>query len=101
MPEHADAYYLLSQIEYKEDSFEEALDSIEKAIANHEYIAQFYTFTHQERLETLREQKRKAEEHILALQDELNRVAGMSGSDAEMQRARIRSQLQTKKSGIA
>jgi tetratricopeptide (TPR) repeat protein len=101
MPEHADAYYLLAQIEYKKGSFEKALDDIQKAIANHEYIAQFYTFTHQERLETLREQKRKAEEQILALQDELNKLAGMTGSDAEMQRARIRSEIQTKQSGIA
>ncbi len=101
MPEHADAYYLLAQIEYKNSSFDEALDDIQKAVANHEYIAQFYTFTHQERLEDLREQKRKAEEQILPLQDELNRLADMSGYDAEMQRARIRSQIQTKKSLIA
>jgi tetratricopeptide (TPR) repeat protein len=101
MPEHADAYYLLAQIEYKKGNFEEALDDIQKAFANHEYIAQFYTFTHQERLETLREQKRKAQEQVLALQDELNRLASATGSDAEMQKARIRSEIQMKQSGIA
>jgi tetratricopeptide (TPR) repeat protein len=101
MPEHADAYYLLAQIGYKKGRFEEALDDIQKAVANHEYIAQFYTFTHQERLEILREQKRKAEEQILDFQDELNKLSGVSGTDAEMQRARIRSQIQARQNGIS
>jgi len=74
MPEHADALFFLSQIDYKKGDFEQAIADIEKAKSNYEFIGQFYTFTHQERLEALRDEKFKLENDVMNLQNELSRV---------------------------
>lgn len=71
MPEHADALYFLSQIDYKKGNFDQALERIEKAKANFDFIAKFYTFTHQTRLESLRAEKQKMEGQLMYLQDKL------------------------------
>jgi len=75
MPEHADALFFLSQIDYKKGDFEQALADIEKAKSNYEFIGQLYTFTHQERLEALRDEKFKLENELTTLQDQLNRAS--------------------------
>jgi tetratricopeptide (TPR) repeat protein len=74
MPEHADALFFLSQIDYKKGDFEQALADIEKAKSNYEFIGQLYTFTHQERIEALRDERSKLEDTLFALQDTLNRA---------------------------
>jgi len=76
MPKHADAFFLLSQIDYKRGDFEQALAGIEKAKSNYEFIGQLYTFTHQERLESLRDEKFKLENEVITLQNEISRITG-------------------------
>jgi pentatricopeptide repeat protein len=76
MPEHADASFFLSQIDYKKGDFEQALAGIEKAKSNYEFIGQLYTFTHQERLEALRDEKFKLENEVITLQNEISRITG-------------------------
>jgi pentatricopeptide repeat protein len=71
MPEHADALFYLSQIDYKKGGFDQALKDIEKAKSNYDFIAKFYTFTHQLRLESLREEKQKLETQLIDLQNRL------------------------------
>jgi len=74
MPEHANAHFLLSQINYKNGHFEQALADMEKAKTNFDLISQLYNFTHEERLEHLREQKMNQESHLLALQQQLGQA---------------------------
>ncbi len=71
MPEHAEALFVLSQIDYNKGDFDQALANIEKAKDNFEFIAKFYTFTHQTRLESMREEKQKLESHLIYLQSKL------------------------------
>jgi pentatricopeptide repeat protein len=71
MPGHADALFFLSQIDYKKGDFNQALADIEKAKENYQHIGEFFTFTHQQRLETLRDEKMKMENEILTLQGQL------------------------------
>jgi tetratricopeptide (TPR) repeat protein len=71
MPEHADAYFLLAQINYRRGDFVQALADVEKAESNYEFIGQFYTYTHQLRLEQLRDDKMKLESQLSLLRDEL------------------------------
>jgi len=74
MPEHANAHFLLSQINYKNGNFAQALADMEKAKANFDLISQLYNFTHEERLEHLREQKMNQETHLVTLQQQLGQV---------------------------
>jgi len=71
MPEHADAMFFLSQIDYKKGDFDQALKDMEKAKSNYDFIAKFYTFSHQLRLESLREKKQKSETQLIYLQNSL------------------------------
>ena len=50
MPEHADAYFFLAQIDLRKSEFDRALAEIEKAESNYQFIGQFYTYTHELRL---------------------------------------------------
>jgi len=74
MPEHAEAYFFLSQIDYKKGNLEQALANIEKAKNNYEFIGQLYNFTHQERLEALRDEQMRLENELPQLQDALART---------------------------
>lgn len=85
MPEHADALFFLSQIDYKKGDFEQALADIEKAKSNYEFIGRLYTFTHQERLEALRDEKFKLENDVMNLQTALSRIT----SQEERQKVRM------------
>ena len=82
MPEHADALFFLSQIDYKKGEFDQALTDIEKAKSNYEFISQFYTFIDQQRLDVLRDEKLKLDSELMVLQDQLNRAR----TDEERQR---------------
>lgn len=75
LPEHADALFFLSQIDYKEGDFEQALADIEKAKANYKFIAQFYTFTHQQYLDALRDERSKLENEVMILREQYNKTA--------------------------
>jgi pentatricopeptide repeat protein len=71
MPEHADAYFFLAQIDYKKGNFNQALADIGKAESNYEFIGQFYTYTHELRLEQLRDDKMRLDSELTSLRDQL------------------------------
>ncbi len=95
MPEHADALFFLSQIDYKKGDFDQALKDMEKAKSNYDFIAKFYTFTHQLRLESLREQKQKLETQLINLQ---NRLPSITDQD---ERQRVESAIANTRNDIS
>jgi len=74
MPEHADACFFLAQIGYRKGDFNQALADIEKAESNYKLIGQFYTYTHELRLEQLRDDKMRLQSELASLQDQLSRA---------------------------
>jgi pentatricopeptide repeat protein len=74
MPEHADAYFFLAQIGYRKGDFNQALADVEKAESNYKLIGQFYTYTHQLRLEQLRDDKARLQGELASLQEQLARA---------------------------
>ena len=82
MPEHANAWLLLAQIESKENHLDQALEDIQKAKMNFESIAKFQTLT-QERLFTeLREQKVSLQAQANALESALSQMGGSQSTEA-------------------
>ena len=82
MPEHANAWLLLAQIESKENHLDQALEDIQKAKMNFESIAKFQTLT-QERLFTeLREQKVALQAQANALESALSQMGGSQSTEA-------------------
>jgi tetratricopeptide (TPR) repeat protein len=73
MPEHADAAYMLAKLHLQKKEFSKALASIVTAEKNYTYIAQFQTLTHQQYLDSLRQQQ-------LQLDDQLNFLQGALAS---------------------
>jgi pentatricopeptide repeat protein len=82
MPEHADAYFLLAQIDLKKGEFNQALAEIEKAESNYEFIGQFYAYTQELRLEQLRDDKSRLGSELEAYRDKLAKAT----TDEERQR---------------
>lgn len=81
MPEHADAYFFLAQIDYKKGEFNQALTDIEKAESNYEFIGQFYAYTHELRLEQLRDDKSRLENELANYRDQLARATTDEGRE--------------------
>jgi tetratricopeptide (TPR) repeat protein len=73
MPEHADAYYVLAQIHLKRKELPQALDSITVAEKNYAANAQFHTFTYQQYLDRLRQQRQELEAQRTQIMDLLSR----------------------------
>jgi tetratricopeptide (TPR) repeat protein len=63
-PQNADAHFYLAQIYYKSNDLGQALQSVENAKKHFQFMNKFYTFTYQEMLNTLRDQKFKLQEYI-------------------------------------
>jgi pentatricopeptide repeat protein len=82
MPEHAEAYFFLAQIDLKKGEFNQALADIEKAESNYEFIGQFYAYTQELRLEQLRDDKSRLEGELGAYRDKLAKAT----TDEERQR---------------
>lgn len=76
-----DARYLMAQIELKRGDLDAALASIETAETNFVEIGQLYTFTHQEMLNDLREQRGRVEESIRAGEGNLADLRSQPRSD--------------------
>ena len=57
MPEHADAAYMMAQVHLKRKDFPRALESIIAAEKNYTANSQFHTFTYQQYLDRLRQQR--------------------------------------------
>lgn len=97
MPEHADAYYLLAQIQLKRKEFSQALASITAAEKNYAFIAKFQTFTHQQYLDRLRQQRQDLEAQRGQIQDALSSLPANSQnrSDYEKSTQSITRSIQT------
>lgn len=80
-PKNPDARYLMAQIELKRGDLDAALASIETAETDFVDIGQLYTFTHQEMLNDLREQRARVEESIRAGQGTLADLRSRPSSD--------------------
>ncbi len=68
MPEHVEAHFYLSQVLYKKEDFQKALEHIEKAKTNYKLMADLFDYAHQERIFQLREQVDIIDSNISILQ---------------------------------
>ena len=87
MPEHADAYFYLAQIDLKKGEFNQALADIEKAESNHKFIAQFYAYTQELRFEKLRDDKSRLTSELTAYRGKL------ASATTEEERQRVQALL--------
>ncbi len=72
MPEHVEAHFYLSQILYKKEDFQKALEHIEKAKTNYEFMTDLFTYVYQQYMARLREQIDTIDSQLSALQDKLS-----------------------------
>lgn len=81
-PKNPDAQYLMAQIQLKRGEIEPALASIEGAERSFLEAGQLYTFTHQEMLSDLRDQRARLEDSIRAGEDQLGQLRSLPRSDS-------------------
>jgi tetratricopeptide (TPR) repeat protein len=93
MPEHADASYVLAQIHLKRKAFPEALAAITAAEKNYLANTRLHTFTYQDYLEKLRQQRQDLEERRLRVQEALSRWT-VSTTNPDPERDRLENELQ-------
>jgi tetratricopeptide (TPR) repeat protein len=72
MPEHVKAHFYLSQVLYKKEDFQKALDHIEKAKENFELMADLFAYAHQQYIFQLREQEDILDSQVSALREKLS-----------------------------
>jgi tetratricopeptide (TPR) repeat protein len=73
MPEHADAAYMIAQIQLKRKDLPQALASIIAAEKNYSANAQFHTFTYQQYLDRLRQQRQELQAQRTQVMDAMSR----------------------------
>jgi hypothetical protein len=78
MPEHADASYALAKVYLKRKEFPRALDAILAAEKNFVVNAQFHTFTYQQYLDRLRQQRDDLQVRLQKVQEALSAI-GIQG----------------------
>jgi len=78
MPEHADASYVLAQVHLKRKDLPRALALILDAKENYAFIANFHTFTHQQYLDRLRQQRQDLEAQRQQILDSISRLPARS-----------------------
>lgn len=93
MPEHVEAHFYLSQILYKNEDFQKALEHIEKAKANYEFMVALYEYGYQQYIFQLREQEDTVDSQISKLREKL---AAASPQEKSMIEVQIDSQETTK-----
>jgi pentatricopeptide repeat protein len=86
-PKNADANYFMAQILLKKNDLEKALESIEAAKTYFSELSKLYSYTHQDMLNKLREQKQQLEE--TNRQIEANLAVLQSGQRSEQTQAAI------------
>ncbi len=93
MPEHADACYVMAQVHLKRNAFPEALSAITAAEKNYLANTRLHTFTYQEYLDKLRQQRQEIEERRQKVQESL---AGwtVSTTNPDPLRDRLENELQ-------
>lgn len=82
MPEHVEAHFYLSHVLYKKEDFQRALEHIEKAKENFEFMADLFAYAYQQYIFQLREQEDTLDSQISELRDKLSR-----NTDADAQRS--------------
>lgn len=94
MPEHAEAAYVMAQVHLKRKEFLKALDMITTAKNNFTANSQFHTFTYQEYLDRLRQQR---EQMVVRRGQVQEIVSGMpvSRGDPYFEKNRLESEVQT------
>jgi len=81
-PKNADAQFFMAKIYLKENDLENARQSIESAKANFSELGKLYSFTHQEMLNDLREQKSEVEESIRKEEEVLSSLGSRTRSES-------------------
>ncbi len=74
MTEHVEAHFYLSQILYKKGYFHRALEHIEKAKANFEFMADLQIYAYQQYIEQLKRQKEELGMNLLNLKEQLHQT---------------------------
>ena len=72
MPEHVKAHFYLSQVLYKKEEFQKALEHIEKAKENFELMAGLFAYAYQQYILQLREQEDILDSQISELREKLS-----------------------------
>ena len=80
MPEHVEAHFYLSQILYKNEDFQKALEHIEKAKTNFEFMAGLFAYAYEQYISQLREQEDILDSKISEIRDKLS---GTADADAK------------------
>ena len=94
MPEHADACYVMAQVHLKRKAFPEALAAIAAAEKNYLANTRLHTFTYQDYLDKLRDQKQGLEDRRTQVQEALTRWP-ISTSNPDPLRDRLENELHT------
>ncbi len=87
MPEHADAYFYLSYISYKQENLELSLNQIIKAKENYKYITQLKLNREQMFIIRIQDRKREVQEIIEGLKQNLARTTDQN------ERSRIQAEI--------
>lgn len=95
MAEHADAYFFLSQISYKEDKIDEALQEIQQAKDNYKFIAKMKTNMHQIMINQLRDQKDQMEERLGSMREAAAVATGPQKSKLSAEVTKLEGQMNT------
>lgn len=74
MPEHVEAHFYLSQVLYKKEELQKALEHIEKAKTNFELMEGLFAYAYQQYMAQLREQIDVINSNISILQDKLSKT---------------------------
>lgn len=75
LPQHVYAHFYLSQIIYKKGDFQKALDHIEKAKANFDFMSGLYSLAYQDYIDQLREEKDKLDLELFDVKLRLSEIA--------------------------
>lgn len=95
MPEHANATFLLAQLQLKQQNFPLALETMIQAKERFKVMSQLVTFTHQEYMNSLREKIEGLEQSRENMENALSALPANSTSRAqyEGQLAKVRAQI--------
>jgi len=85
MPEHVEAHFYLSQILYKNEDFQKALEHIEKAKANFEFMTGLFAYAYEQYISQLREQEDILDSKISKLREKLSAASPEEKSMIEAQ----------------
>ncbi|HOI43994.1 MAG TPA: tetratricopeptide repeat protein [Candidatus Aminicenantes bacterium] len=100
-PKNADAHYYLAQIQLKKNDPAKALESIETAKACFSELGKLYSYTHQDMMNRLRDQKAEFEESIRQREATLAEMRGMKGEEAALKISNLETDIQQNKNQIA